>query len=62
VILDITRVGKQRRRNFAKKLKALLDEFDVPLAESQATRLESFLSVPNGTSNVKEGTNASAAL
>lgn len=62
LILDITRVGTRRRRQFAEKLKALLDEFEVPLGKIQETTLESFFAVPNGTSNVEEGTNASATL
>ena len=61
-VLDIAKVGPQRRSHFAKKLKALLDEFEIPLGKSQATTLESFFPVPNGTSNVEEGTNASATL
>ena len=60
--LDIAKVGRRHRRDFAQKLKALLDEFDVPLGKSQEATLESFFPVPNGTSNVEEGTNASATL
>ena len=40
VILDIIKVGPQRRRQFAKQLKALLDEFEIPLGESQKATLD----------------------
>ena len=60
--LDFSKVGPGCRGDFAKKLKALLDEFEVALGESQVTTLEGFLSVPNGTNKLKEGTNATASL